>query len=215
MRFSVRLFTSLLPLLLLLPGAAMADTCKAFDGYTCAHGVHDGAYIGGSGSAIGAPGAGTLLNSNMFTVSDHNGEAGADVVIIAAFSSTISGSLNGKSFTSLNSFPEGGATGAIITNLQETGFCATTCNLSFGYVDLGEALPANGSITVTASGVPKGTAIYALVLNSKNQVILTTANSESGVFGGSSNTVPEPETISLMITGLCSIAGGALRKLRS
>lgn len=214
MHFSFKSLAKVLPVLLLLSAAAMADTCKAFDAYTCAHGVHDGAYIGGSGTPIGAPGAGILLNSNMFTVSDHNGEAGADVIIIAAFSSTLTGTLNGKSFTSLGSFPEGGASGAIITNLQQTGFCGSTCNLTFGYVDLGQALPANGSITVTASGVPNGTAVYALILNSKNQVILITANSESGVFGRPS-VAPEPGTISLMITGLCGIVGGAWRKRRS
>src|SRR6266478_3894853 len=181
-RLSSKLLAFSLPLLLILSGAALADTCNSFSSYTCAKGVHDGAFIGGSGTAIGNPGAGLLLNSNMFTVSTHNGAGGAD--------------------------------GAIVTNLQVTGFCGscTTSTLFFGYVDLGTALPANGSITVTANGVGAGTALYALVLNSQGQIIYITSNSSSGVTGTS--TVPEPGSISLMITGLCGIAGGAWRKLR-
>jgi len=213
-RLSSKLLAFSLPLLLILSGAALADTCNSFSSYTCAKGVHDGAFIGGSGTAIGNPGAGLLLNSNMFTVSTHNGAGGADVIILAASASPLTGTLDGMAFNSLNSFPEGGATGAIVTNLQVTGFCGscTTSTLFFGYVDLGTALPANGSITVTANGVGAGTALYALVLNSQGQIIYITSNSSSGVTGTS--TVPEPGTISLMITGLCGIAGGAWRKLR-
>jgi hypothetical protein len=216
MRLSSRVIAISLPLLLILSGAALADTCNSFSSYTCAKGVHDGAFIGGSGTAIGSPGAGLLLNSNLFTVSTHNGAGGADVIILAASATPLMGTLDGIAFNSLTSFPEGGATGAIVTNLQVTGFCGscTTSSLYFGYVDLGTALPANGSITVTANGVGAGTALYAEVLNSKGQVIYITANSESGVLGGGTTTVPEPGSISLMITGLCGIAGGAWRKLR-
>jgi len=222
MRLSSRLIAISIPLLLILSGTALADTCNSFSSYTCAKGVHDGAYIGGSGTAIGGMGAGLLLNSNMFTVSTHNGAGGADVIILAATLNPggLTGTLNGSAFTSLSSFPEGGADGAIVNNLQATGFCGgmtgvacNTNNLSFGYVDLGKPLPANGSLTVTANGVGAGTALYAEVLNSKGQIIYITANSESGVLGRIS-TVPEPGSISLMITGLCGIAGGAWRKLR-
>jgi len=214
MRLSSKLIAISIPLLLILSGSAVADSCNAFSSYTCAKGVHDGAFIGGSGTAIGNPGAGLLLNSNMFTVSTHNGAGGADVIILAASATPLTGTLNGSAFTSLSSFPEGGATGAIVTNLQQTGFCGscTASTLFFGYVDLGTALPANGSITITASGVGAGTALYAEVLNSQGQIIFITANSNSGVTGTS--TVPEPGSISLMITGLCGIAGGAWRKLR-
>ncbi len=141
----------------------MADTCNSFLAYTCAPGVHNGAFIGGSGTPIASPGAGLLLSGNSFTVSTHNGAGGADVIILAASANgTPTGTLDGILFNSLNNpFPEGGATGAIVTNLQTAGFCGSTCNLSFAYVDLGKALPANGSITVTASGVGAGTALYA------------------------------------------------------
>src|SRR5258708_992664 len=132
MRLSSRSLALALPLLLILSGAALADTCNNFASYTCAKGVHDGAYIGGSGTAISSPGAGLLLNSNMFTVATHNGAGGADVIILAASAGALTGTLDGKSFTSLTAFPEGGSAGAIATNLQQAGFCGATCNLSFG-----------------------------------------------------------------------------------
>jgi hypothetical protein len=214
MRLSSRSLAILFPLLLTFSGAALADSCNSFAIYTCAKGAHDGAYIGGAGTLIGAPGAGLLLTGNSFTVAMHNGDGGADVIILAASAGPLTGTLNGTAFTSLSGFPEGGATGAIVTNLQTAGFCGSTCNLSFGYVDLQTALSANGSITITAAGVAPGTALYAEVLNSKGQIIYITANSESGVLGHGTSVVPEPGSLSLMITGLCGIAGGAWRKLR-
>jgi len=194
----------------------MADTCNSFaTTYTCAKGVHNGAFIGGAGTPIAAPGAGLLLSGNTFTVSTHNGSGGADVIILAASAKgTPTGTLDGIAFNSLNTFPEGGATGAIVTNLQTAGFCGSTCNLSFAYVDLGKALPAEGSITVTASGVAPGTALYAEVLNSKGQIIYITANSESGVMGGRNSVVPEPGSLTLMGTGLLGLAAQLRRKLR-
>jgi hypothetical protein len=214
MRPSSKLLVISLPLLLILSGAAMADTCNSFATYTCAKGVHDGAFIGGAGTAIASPGAGLLLSGNMFTVSTHNGTGGADVIILAASANgTPTGTLDGIAFNSLKTFAEGGATGAIATNLQTAGFCGSTCNLSFAYVDLGKALPANGSITVTASGVGVGTALYAEVLNSKGQITFITANSESGVTGRGTAVVPEPGSLMLMGTGLLGLAAQVRRKL--
>ena len=193
----------------------MADTCNSFATYNCAKGVHNGAFIGGAGTLIAAPGAGLLLSGNTFTVSTHNGSGGADVIILAASANgTPTGTLDGIAFNSLNTFPEGGATGAIVTNLKTAGFCGSTCNLSLAYVDLGKALPAEGSITVTASGVAPGTALYAEVLNSKGQIAYITANSESGVMGGRSSVVPEPGSLTLMGTGLLGLAARLRRKLR-
>ncbi len=213
MRPSLKLLVLSLPFLLILSGTALADTCNSFATYSCAKGVHNGAFIGGSGTAIASPGAGLLLSGNMFTVSTHNGAGGADVIILAASANgTPTGTLDGIAFNSLNTFPEGGATGAIVTNLQTAGFCGSTCNLSFAYVDLGKSLPANGSITVTASGVGAGTALYAEVLNSKGQIIFITANSESGVTGRA--VVPEPGSLMLMGTGLLGLATQIRRKLR-
>jgi PEP-CTERM motif len=193
----------------------MADTCNSFATYTCAKGVHNGAFIGGAGTLITAPGDGLLLSGNTFTVSTPNGSGGADVIILAASANgTPTGTLDGIAFNSLNTFPEDGATGAIVTNLQTAGFCGSTCNLSFAYVDLGKALPANGSITITASGVGAGTALYAEVLNSKGQIIYITANSESGITGRGTSVVPEPGSLTLMGTGLLGLAAQLRRKLR-
>src|SRR2546427_3579546 len=148
-RFS-RLLATSFPLLLILSGAAMADTCNSFLAYTCAPGVHSGAFIGGSGTPIASPGAGLLLSGNSFTVSTHNGAGGADVIILAASANgTPTGTLDGFVFNSLNNtFPS--ATGAIVTNLQTACFCGSTCNLSFAYAYLGNTLPANSSITATS-----------------------------------------------------------------
>jgi len=219
MRLSLpKIFAFSVSLLLILSGAAFADTCVAVGAFSCAKGNHDGAFIGGSGTAIGGGGAGLLLNSNMFTVGDHNGTGGSDVIIIAAVlgSSGPTGTLNGVAFNSLNSLPSD-YTGAIAANLQATGFCTgSACSsLSFGYVDLGVALPSGkgSTITVTASGVGAGTALYAEIVGANGQIILTTANSNSGVLGGTS-TVPEPGSLSLLVTGLFGVAGGAWRKLR-
>src|SRR5260370_31055269 len=148
MRLFSRLLARSFPLLMILSGAAMADTCNSFATYSCAKGVHNGAFIGGSGTQIASPGAGLLLSGNSFTVSTHNGAGGADVIILAASANgTPTGTLDGIAFNSLNTFPEGGAAGAIVTNFETAGFCGSTCNLSFAYVDLGKGLPANGSIT--------------------------------------------------------------------
>jgi hypothetical protein len=210
MRVSKFLVTSV-TLLLLLSGAALADTCDSFSTYTCAKGNHDGVHVG-PGTSNGSY---VLLNSNMFTISmASKKDSGSDVIVLAAFSGTETGTLNGLSFTSLSSFPEGGATNAIIGDLQATGFCTSSCNLKFGFVDLKTALTAGGVIDVTAAGVPAGTVFYALVLNNKGQIIYTTANSEAGVLGQGTSAVPEPGSLSLLVTGLFGIAGGAWRKLR-
>jgi len=212
MRLSSRFLALSLPLLLILSGAALADTCNSFASYTCAKHTNDIVHVGGgvaSGQSVGI-----LLNSNMFNITTANGDGGSDVIILAAFANGApTGTLNGISFNSLNTFPEGGATGAITSSLQGLGFCGTTCNLQFGYVDLGTALAANGTVNITAAGVPAGTVFYAEVLNSQGQIVYITPNSEAGILGRTS-TVPEPGSISLMITGLCGIAGGAWRKLR-
>jgi hypothetical protein len=211
MRASLRVLVISLSLLL-LSGAAFANSCVDFATYTCAKSTPDQVRFAGLGSGQSV---GILLNSNMFTIHDANGSGGADVVILAASpNGAPSGTLDGIGFSSLSSFPEKGATGAITSSLQGLGFCGTTCTLSYGYVDLGKALPAGGSLTVTLSGVANGTVLYAVVLNSKGQIIYITPNSEAGIVDASPSTVPEPGSLSLLFTGLLGIGGQAWRKLR-
>lgn len=199
------------PLVFLFPGVVFANTCNNFASYSCAHATPNITHVGGgiaSGQSVGI-----LLTSNVFNISTANGSAGSDVLVIAAFvNSAPTGSLNGIQFSSLTSFPEGSAVNAITSSLQGLGFCSTTCNLSFGYVDLHSALAANGSVNVTASGVPAGTVFYGLVLNSKGQINYITPNSEAAIMGRTS-VVPEPGTLTMLGTGLIGLAGLVRRKL--
>lgn len=199
------------PLVFLFPGVVFANTCNNFASYSCANATPNITHVGGgiaSGQSVGI-----LLTGNTFNISTSNGSAGSDVLVIAAFANSAPmGSLNGIQFSSLTSFPEGAAVNAITSSLQGLGFCSTTCNLSFGYVDLHSALAANGSVNVTASGVPTGTVFYGLVLNSKGQINYITPNSEAAILGRTS-VVPEPGTLTMLGTGLIGLAGMVRRKL--
>ncbi len=211
MQRAIRLLTLSFPLIFLFSGVVFANTCNNFATYSCAHATPNIVHVGGgiaSGQSVGI-----LLTSNTFNISTANGSAGSDVLVIAAFvNSSPVGSLNGIQFSSLSSFPEGSAVNAITSSLQGLGFCSTTCNLSFGYVDLHSALAANGSVNVTASGVPAGTVFYGLVLNSNGKINYITPNSEAAIMGRTS-VVPEPGTLSLLGTGMLGLAGVIRRKL--
>ena len=161
-----------------LAGSAFADTCDSFSTFNCAKGTPDVARLGGGTAVSGSIGF-VLKGTNQFTVFTANGKAASDVIIVAASSSALTGTVNGMSFTSLKSFPEDGAIHAISSSLAGLGFCSSPCkSLSFGYVDLHSALTANGSLNVTLNGVPAGTALYAMmVVNGKIKFI--TPNSEA------------------------------------
>src|SRR5881392_710235 len=70
--------------------------------------------------------------------------------------------VNGVSFTSLGSFPEGGALGAITDTWEGLGISAGS--IQFGYANLG-AITGN-PISITASGVGAGTIFYGVLVNS-------------------------------------------------
>ena len=200
-------------LMLALAGSAFANTCINFTSYHCATGTPDIARLGG-GSASGQQIGFVLNGASTFSVFTTNGKPADDIILIAASVSSLSGaSLNGNAFHSLGSFPEGGALGAISSSLAGLGFCSSPCtSLSYGFVDLHTALGKNGSVNVIASGLPAGTAIYAMLVDD-GKIKYITPNSEALIFGGGSAAVPEPTSMTLFGTGVLALAGLVRRKL--
>jgi PEP-CTERM motif-containing protein len=217
MRISRLVFVSMASLLL-LSGAAFANTCNSFASYNCPAkgGTPNIVHLNGGGST--GQSVGILINSDTFSVTTSNGKGVGDTVIIlgAFLNSAPTGTLNGAAFTSSTGAFEGASTGATLNTLKGLGFCPSGCtaaNLSYGYVTLG-TLSASG-LSITASGVPQGTVLYAELVNSDGKIVYITPNSEAGVKDGGVAPVPEPGTLTLMGAGLLGIASQIRRKLRA
>jgi hypothetical protein len=212
------------PLVLLLSAGAAANTCNSFLNYTCSQNTPNTVHIlgqGPSGSSVGTTSG--LITGNSFGVQMMGNGAASDIIIIGAFAGSLGGTLNGQSFISLSSFPEGGALGAINSTLWALNL-GTSSN-SFGYIDLQTGLAANGTLLVSANGLPRGTAIYGLALNpvstcvhgkhgstictSSTFITNITPNSEAGI---TRTVVPEPGTWTLLGTALITLAGVARRR---
>lgn len=189
---------------------ATANTCNSFASYSCSKGTPDIVHFVGTGST--GQSVGILLGSNTFDVTfmGNKSFAGDDLIILAAAPNALKGSINNVSFTSLTSFPEGGALGAI----QDTwkGLGISSSSPSFGFANLG--LIKSGSVSLTAAGVSAGTILYAEIVCPKNgKILYITPNSEAGVLQGGSVVTPEPGSLTLLGTGLVGLGAIVRRKI--
>lgn len=204
----VLLMSAVLSLFSSLP--ALANSCDNFASYTCSKSTPNVVNLSGTGST--GQSVGILLGTNTFgiNINGNKSVAGDDLVILAAFPNGLAGSVNGVSFSSLSAFPEQGAIGAIQSTWSGMGIVFNST--AFGYANLGAI--GSGSISVTASGVPTGTILYAEIINpTTGKILYITPNSEAGVLGVSSVATPEPGSLSLLGTGLIVVAGVVRRKL--
>jgi hypothetical protein len=220
------------PLALLMSTSALANTCNNFAGYVCAGNANNIHITGQSGTNSSIGTLGGLITGSSFNVSMVGNNGASDIVIVAVFNGSVAGSLNNMNFTQIASFPLGGvlgsgnSLGAYGTTLAALGITPSQ-NLSYGFVDLGQGVGKGGSLLVNVSGLPSGTALYGVALNSvqvctghgpskvwswQTEITDITANSEAGM---TKAVVPEPGTLSLFGTGLIGLAGIIRRRFAS
>jgi hypothetical protein len=198
---STLLFLSLLSFVLSCSLFVRANSCDSFAQYTCANGTPNLVDVNGK-AATGQP-IGELLGRS-FSVSfdGHQSLNGDDLIVLAAAPDGLKGKLNGKSFTSLSSLPEGGAEGAIRATWSNRGIDFKSPQ--FGFVNLGSI--TNSAISVTETGVSAGTIFYAEIIDPKtNQILFLTPNHDAGILGPSAVT-PEPASLTLTGIGLVGLA---------
>ena len=205
----LKLFTQLSLLIATSTLPVFADTCNSFASYTCSKSTPNIVHLDGTGST--GQSVGVLLGNNTFGVSFQGNKSlvGDDLLLLAAAPNTLTGNVNGVSFSSLSSFPEGGAMGAIQGTW--TGMGILFNSPSFGYANVGTI--GSKPFSITASGVGAGTIFYAEVVNPKTgQVVFITPNSEGGLLKGQTTVAPEPASLTLLGTGLLSLVGLRRRK---
>lgn len=188
---------------------ASANTCNDFASYTCSKSTPDIVHLQGTGTT--GQSVGILLGSNSFSVTFQGNKSfvGDDLIILAAAPNSLTGTINGVSFSSLGTFPEGGAIGAIQDTW--TGMGIVFNSPSFGYANVGTI--GSAPVSLTASGVGKGTILYAEVVDPKSgKILYITPNSEAGILQGGSTATPEPASLTLLGTGLAGLAGVLRRK---
>jgi hypothetical protein len=107
-----RFCSPLLAIFLLTALTATANTCDSFASFTCSKSTPDLVHLVGTGATGQSVG---IVLGNTFNVTFMGNKSffGDDLVILAAAPNGLTGSVNGVSFSSLSSFPEGGAMGAI------------------------------------------------------------------------------------------------------
>lgn len=199
----------LLPLIVIASLPSFGDSCRDFASYTCSQSTPNVVHLQGTGTT--SQSVGILLGTSAFTVTLQGNKsfAGDDLVIVAAAPGSLTGALNGVALSSLFSFPEHGATGAIQDTW--TGMGIQFSSPSYGYANLG----AIGSVpfSITANGVGNGTILYAEIVNPQTgKILYITPNSEAGILQVTTTATPEPTSLALFGAGLAGLGVIVRRK---